>query len=121
MKSIIKLEELTIFIVCSMLFYILPIPYYWFWILLFAPDISMLGYLFSNKSGAIIYNIFHHKSIAIILGLGGWYMDWNWITAIGIILLAHSSLDRVFGYGLKFLNGFQYTHLGKIGKETKHL
>jgi hypothetical protein len=34
----------------------------------------------------------------------------------GIVLLGHSSMDRFFGYGLKHFDGFNYTHLGQIGK-----
>ncbi|MEW6083560.1 MAG: DUF4260 family protein [Chloroflexota bacterium] len=32
-------------------------------------------------------------------------------------LLGHSSLDRVFGYGLKHKDAFQNTHLGRIGNQ----
>ena len=35
----------------------------------------------------------------------------------GIILFGHSSMDRMFGYGLKLKEGFKYTHLGMIGKK----
>ena len=35
----------------------------------------------------------------------------------GIILFGHSSMDRIFGYGLKQFLGFKYTHLGLIGKK----
>ncbi|MEO6611453.1 MAG: DUF4260 family protein [Chitinophagaceae bacterium] len=31
--------------------------------------------------------------------------------------VGHSSMDRMFGYGLKTNEGFKYTHLGMIGKE----
>jgi hypothetical protein len=31
-------------------------------------------------------------------------------------LPGHSSLDRVFGYGLKHEDAFQNTHLGRIGR-----
>jgi hypothetical protein len=34
----------------------------------------------------------------------------------GLILLGHSSLDRALGYGLKYPDAFQNTHLGIIGK-----
>ena len=33
-----------------------------------------------------------------------------------IILFGHASMDRMFGYGLKFGDHFQHTHLGWIGK-----
>ena len=44
----------------------------WIWIIIFfSPDISMLGYLVNAKAGAISYNIFHHKGIAIaVVGIG---------------------------------------------------
>jgi hypothetical protein len=35
----------------------------------------------------------------------------------GTILLGHSSLDRVLGYGLKYPDSFQNTHLGVIGRK----
>jgi uncharacterized protein DUF4260 len=41
-----------------------------------------------------------------------------WLSLVGTILLGHSSLDRVFGYGLKYPDAFQNTHLGVIGKNA---
>ncbi|PWT99714.1 MAG: DUF4260 domain-containing protein, partial [Bacteroidetes bacterium] len=38
------------------------------------------------------------------------------IQLIGTILWSHSCMDRIFGYGLKYENGFKFTHLGVIGK-----
>lgn len=35
---------------------------------------------------------------------------------IGIVMFAHSSFDRVLGYGLKYCDNFKNTHLGAIGK-----
>ncbi|HET9429525.1 MAG TPA: DUF4260 family protein [Chitinophagaceae bacterium] len=40
-----------------------------------------------------------------------------WLMFTGTILLGHSSLDRVFGYGFKYPDAFQNTHLGVIGKQ----
>ncbi|MFN3665935.1 MAG: DUF4260 family protein, partial [Sediminibacterium sp.] len=37
-----------------------------------------------------------------------------------LVLLAHSTFDRVAGYGLKYFDSFDHTHLGWIGK-SKHL
>jgi hypothetical protein len=34
---------------------------------------------------------------------------------VGILLWAHSSLDRIMGYGLKYPDSFQHTHLGTVG------
>lgn len=119
MKTILKLEEvvMTIFAIYFLSIYNLGISI-WLWILLFfAPDIGMLGYIVNTKFGAIIYNIFHHKGIAIALAAIGYFLHNDVLVAIGILLFAHSSFDRTLGYGLKYPDSFQNTHLGKIGKE----
>jgi hypothetical protein len=82
-------------------------------------DISMIGYAAGNKTGAIMYNIFHHKAIALVVYIIGFYLYNETIMLAGIILFAHSSMDRLLGYGLKYFTGFSDTHLGKIGKEMK--
>lgn len=88
----------------------------WIWILLFfSPDISMLGYLLNTKTGAMIYNIFHHRAIALVLvGLGFFTRQEIW-TSVGILLFAHASFDRMLGYGLKYKDAFKHTHLGTMG------
>ncbi|MFT3827732.1 MAG: DUF4260 domain-containing protein [Chitinophagaceae bacterium] len=118
MKNILKLEEVGLFILCLFLFNQLPIAWWWFPALILAPDLSMLGYVAGNKAGAFCYNLFHHKGFAIVIYLLGTYLQSHWIIFAGILLLAHSSMDRVFGYGLKYITGFQYTHLGEIGKNA---
>jgi|SRR5690606_292696 len=117
MKNLLKLEELGQFILAIVLFN--QLNYAW-WILpalLLLPDVSMLGYLFNSKKGAWLYNFFHHKLIAVITyGIGFWLAD-ETLQLIGIILFAHSAMDRLFGYGLKFNDSFSRTHLGTIGKQ----
>jgi len=39
-----------------------------------------------------------------------------WLMFAGTILFGHSSFDRVLGYGLKYEDAFQNTHLGRIGR-----
>ncbi len=116
MKSIIKIEEVAMFGCSIWLFAQLPYSWWWFWVLLLTPDISMIGYAAGNKVGAAMYNFFHHKGVAIAVGLIGMYMSNPMLQLVGIILFAHSSMDRIFGYGLKYYKGFKFTHLGEIGK-----
>ncbi len=97
-------------------FYLQQISWWWFAGLFFVPDIGMLGYLINNRYGAILYNIFHHKGLAVIIGLTGYYLKLQELEVAGIILFAHSSFDRLVGYGLKYEKGFKFTHLGEIGK-----
>jgi len=117
MKSIIKLEELGLFLFGIYLFSQLDYAWWWFLVLILAPDFSMIGYAFGNKSGAFLYNLFHHRGIAIIIYLLGIYLSDDLIQLTGIILFTHSSMDRMMGYGLKYDTGFKFTHLGEIGKK----
>jgi len=115
MKTTLKLEELGMFILGIFLFTQLSYAWWWFLVLILLPDIGMLGYLISTKVGAIAYNICHHKGFAIVIYLMGIYFDIELLKLIGIILFSHASLDRIFGYGLKFKDDFKNTHLGEIG------
>ncbi|MEO7978596.1 DUF4260 domain-containing protein [Flavobacterium sp.] len=116
MKTIIKLEEIALFILGIYLFSLLSFQWWWFFVLILAPDLSMLGYFFGNKSGAFFYNVFHHKGIALLIYALGCYLNVEIIQLAGIVLFSHSAMDRMFGYGLKYEKGFKYTHLGEIGK-----
>ena len=116
MKTIIKLEEVGLFILGIYLFSLLNYQWWWFLVLILAPDFSMLGYIVNNKVGALSYNLFHHKGIAVLLYLIGCYLEIEILQLVGVILFSHSSMDRMFGYGLKYEQGFKYTHLGEIGK-----
>lgn len=118
MKTLIKLEELMLLVLGIFMFGLLGYQWWWFLALILTPDIGMLGYLFGKRLGAITYNLFHHKGLAIILYFVGMYFSSPIIQLAGIILFSHASLDRVFGYGLKYNKGFKYTHLGEIGNKN---
>lgn len=118
MKTILKTEELAQLAVATIGLYFQPLHFsWWLWILLFlSPDISMLGYLINTKTGAVCYNFFHHKLIAIILLIAGYFLQNDIAVCIGLLLYAHSCFDRAMGYGLKYPDSFHHTHLGMIGK-----
>lgn len=117
MKNIIKLEEAAMLVLTIYILNSLDVAWWWYLILFLGPDISMSGYLAGNKVGAVCYNLFHHKGIAVAIILTGLLLPYVLIQIIGIVLFGHSSMDRLFGYGLKTEEGFKYTHLGIIGKQ----
>jgi len=119
MKNVLKLEEIAMAAIGIYLLTIYNLNMsIWIWLLLFfSPDISMLGYIVNAKAGAITYNIFHHKGIAIVITAVGYLMNVEVVLSIGILLFAHSSFDRMMGYGLKYYSSFNDTHLGKIKKD----
>lgn len=119
MSKLIKLEELGQFLFVIFLFNDLDYAWWVFLVCILLPDISMLGYLINTKVGAFSYNLFHHKLIAITILILGFYIHSQLITLVGIILWGHSAMDRCLGYGLKYKDSFQHTHLGTIGKDKQ--
>lgn len=114
MKKIIQIEELALTAASIYLIYTLNIGLSW-WIyllLFFSPDVSMMGYLVNEKVGAVSYNLFHHRGIAVLIAALGLYTTNNYLVFAGLLLLAHASFDRIFGFGLKYFTGFKHTHLG---------
>ena len=116
MKIVIRLEELAMVGLSIYTLARYQADWWWYIILVIGPDISMIGYLGGNKTGAFVYNLFHHKGVAVLIIVAGFILSIEWLVMTGIILFGHSSMDRFFGYGLKMEQGFKYTHLGIIGR-----
>lgn len=117
MRNLIRVEELGLVLLAAFLFSQLNYAWWLFAVLLLAPDLSMAGYLGGPQLGSISYNLFHHKGVAVLVYIAGVILLSPPVQFAGLILLAHSSLDRVFGYGLKYPDSFRNTHLGAIGPE----
>jgi hypothetical protein len=116
MKNLLKLEELFLFGLSLFLFSRSGYSWGWYALLFLTPDLSALGYLINPRVGSWTYNLIHHKGFAVALYVLGYLRSIPLLMFTGTILLGHSSLDRVFGYGLKYPDAFQNTHLGTIGR-----
>jgi hypothetical protein len=116
MATLLKTEEALLFGLAFVLFLPLEAAWWWFFVLLLAPDLSALGYLGGPRLGAFTYNAAHHKGVAAAAYMLGAAGGGAWLAGLGLILLGHASLDRVFGFGLKYPDAFQHTHLGWIGE-----
>lgn len=91
--------------------------WWWFGLLLLAPDLFMVGYLGGTRLGAAIYNLGHTMVWPLALLTAGIVGDRTGSLAAGAIWLAHIGMDRALGFGLKHDNAFQNTHLGMIGRQ----
>lgn len=118
MNNLLKLEQIALFVFSIFLFSHTHYAWWWFIVLILLPDFSMLGYLSGPKAGSVVYNIFHHQALALLALCLGWQTEIDWLYLTGIILLGHSSMDRIVGYGLKYPDAFKHTHLGWIGKSS---
>lgn len=117
MNVLLKLEEAAIFLLGIFLFSNLDFAWWWFPALLLLPDIGMIGYAINPKIGAFTYNLLHHRLLACLVAVYGLTFGDEYWQLGAIILFAHISMDRVFGYGLKYNDRFINTHLGVIGKK----
>ena len=67
MKTLLRIEEAFLFLLSIFLFSRIGYAWWWFPLLLFAPDIGMLGYLAGPRAGAWLYNFIHHRALAVCL------------------------------------------------------
>jgi hypothetical protein len=85
---------------------------------LLVPDGVMVGSLRGSRLGAQLYNLAHSTGLpAAMIGLA-WWQGKPLVLARGLTWLAHIGIDRLLGYGLKYGDHFQHTHLGHLGPAT---
>ena len=98
-------------------FLFLGLPWWAFALLFIMPDVSMVGYLRGPRVGAILYNLVHDLATGVAVAGFGLAIGSVPLAAAGAILVAHSGMDRIAGYGLKYPDAFRHTHLGWIGRD----
>lgn len=113
-KRLIHLEGLVVLLFSIYIYSLTDFGWLLFILLLFAPDLSMLGYLRNKQVGAVIYNIFHTYIVPAAVITLGIVFSIQILLAIGLIWLAHIGMDRTVGFGLKYDTDFKDTHLQRI-------
>lgn len=113
-KILLQLEGAAILLLSLYFYSYNQFSWLLFFVLLFAPDISMIGYLFNNKVGAVLYNLFHTYSLPIGAVILGVLLSSEVVLEIGLIWSAHIGMDRMIGYGLKYSTHFKDTHLNRV-------
>ena len=120
MRTALKLEEIgLLLIVCLIYFEFYEGGWILFASLFFAPDLAFLAIIVNKKAATIAYNLAHHKGLISLLMIIGYLLSNELLILIGLIFMAHSCFDRMLGYGLKYFDSFDHTHLGWMGK-SKH-
>ncbi|KXG09469.1 hypothetical protein AT864_02188 [Anoxybacillus sp. P3H1B] len=113
-KILLQLEGAAILLLSLYFYSYNQFSWLLFFVLLFVPDISMIGYLFNNKVGAVLYNLFHTYSLPIGAVILGVLLSSEVVLEIGLIWSAHIGMDRMIGYGLKYPTHFKDTHLNRV-------
>ena len=81
------------------------------------PDLSMLGYLAGSCRGARVYNAFHTYVAPGVLALCSLLPGAHGALPLALIWANHIGVDRLLGFGLKYADGFGFSHLGRLGKQ----
>lgn len=115
-KMLLRLEGLFVLIAASVAYSRFGQGWGMFALIFFVPDISFLGYFAGPKVAAISYNLAHTYIGAVTCLVAGMVLPAPSILGAGIIWCAHLGFDRALGYGLKYPDGFGFTHLGRIGR-----
>jgi len=116
---IVRSEGAAVFAAATALYFLLGGPWWLYAVLLFAPDLSFLGYAAGSRTGTVVYNLAHTFVVPLALGLIAVVLKIELLQHLALIHLAHIGLDRALGYGLKYASGFKDTHLGRL-KGGKH-
>ena len=113
-KILLQVEGIAVLLLSLYFYSYHQFSWFLFLALFFVPDISMLGYLFNNRIGAVLYNIFHTYSFPIGGTMLGMLLSNNFILAFSLIWCSHIGMDRMLDYGLKYLTHFKDTHLNRV-------
>ncbi len=113
-KRMLRLEGLLVLVGALAAYATLSGNWIVFVVLLFVPDVSMVGYLIDARVGAMAYNSAHTYLLPGALLAAGFALNTPLLTQIGVIWLAHIGLDRTLGYGLKYPTEFKDTHLQHV-------
>jgi hypothetical protein len=117
----IRADALALFVVTLWACGATHTSWLWFFALFLLPDLSMIGYLFGPRVGAVTYNAGHLYAWPLGLLAAGLTYHSSWPTTAALSWIAHIAFDNVVGYGLKFPSGFEDTIYGPIGRARTKL
>ena len=79
--------------------------------LLLVPDLAFLVFVVNKRAGIIAYNAMHALLAPVMLGLAALLFGWTVGLQLALIWLAHIGMDRVFGYGLRYVDDAEDSHM----------
>ncbi len=113
---LLRFEGLAIAAISALFYARIGASWWLFAALWLTPDLSMLGYFAGPCWGARIYNAFHTYITPAALALCALLLHAHADLAVALIWANHIGVDRLLGFGLKYADGFGYTHLDRPGK-----
>ena len=117
-RLMLRAEGAAILALAVLLYWKVGLSWWPFLALFLVPDLSFLGYLGGPRAGAVFYNAAHTLIAPLLLATAGLLLPTYELVPFSLIWTAHIGFDRVLGYGLKYADGFGFTHLGRIGRAS---
>lgn len=115
---LLRIEGLAVAAVSAVLYARTGASWWLFAGLWLTPDLSMLGYLAGSCWGARCYNAIHSYVLPAALALNACLLNAPAVLPFALIWANHIGVDRLLGYGLKYSDGFGWSHLGRLGKRN---
>jgi hypothetical protein len=113
---LLRLEGLAVVVLTAIVYRHIGASWWLFAALWLIPDLSMLGYLVGPRWGARSYNAVHTYLAPLTLAAAALWLHWSAALPVALIWLNHIGVDRLCGYGLKYPEGFGFTHLKRPRK-----
>lgn len=118
---LLRLEGLLVAVASAVVYARTGASWWMFAALWLAPDLSMLAYLKRPCLGARWYNAAHTYVLPGMLALCAVLLHARGLLPFALIWVNHIGVDRLLGYGLKYSDGFGFTHLGRLVKREATL
>ncbi|MGE3191032.1 MAG: DUF4260 domain-containing protein [Vicinamibacterales bacterium] len=118
-RTWLRIEGLAVFAASAVAYSWQLASWQLFGALFLVPDITMFGYLATPALGARLYNLSHNYAAPVFLIMYGLGIGRADVVPFGLIWTAHIGFDRMLGFGLKYPDHFENSHLGRVGRKQK--
>jgi hypothetical protein len=118
-QRLLRLDGLAVLVASVAAFAFVGGNWWLFSLLILAPDLAFLTIPLGTATMAKVYDVVHSYALPFILGAIGLGSGIGWMLPVALIWAAHIGADRALGYGLKYPEAIETTHLGLIGRTRK--
>jgi len=115
-RNWLRLEGLAVAALSAFLYAHTGASWWLFAALWLTPDLSFFGYMAGPRIGSYCYNAVHSYLLPVALTILALWFQQASVLPFALIWFNHIGVDRLLGYGLKYPQGFGFTHLDKLGK-----
>jgi hypothetical protein len=116
---LLRLDGLAVFVAAVVAYGLVGGNWWLFALLILAPDLSFLAIALGEQTAIRVYNVVHSYTLPIVFGAIGYFANVGWLLPVALIWVAHIAGDRAIGYGLKYPEALNITHLGLMGKARR--